>query len=149
MTKTIIKTVATENDMLALGAELATVVAGGAIIFLHGTLGAGKTTLVRGIMRGFGYQGKVKSPTYTLVEPYEQAGKCIYHFDLYRLNHATELEHIGMSDYLGASSICLIEWPEKGFPLLPKPDMACYIEAVGQSREVRFEIYADKLVARF
>ncbi len=144
MTRTITRLIPTESDMLACGSMLAMVVGEGAVVFLYGKLGAGKTTLVRGVLRGMDYQGKVKSPTYTIVEPYEQAGKCIYHFDLFRLNQPEELEQIGFADYVGTSSVCLIEWPEKGLPLLPEPDLACYIEMVDQGRELRIESHTAR-----
>lgn len=131
--------IASDADMQTLGAQLATSVAEGAVIYLHGELGAGKTTLTRGFLRALGHHGKVKSPTYTLVEPYELTGRHVFHFDLYRLQTAQELEHIGIHDYFFPNAICLIEWPQKGFPLLPPADLACYIEIRGESREVSIE----------
>lgn len=135
---------ATEDAQLVFGGHLAKVIQDGTVIFLHGPLGAGKTTLTRGFLRGLGYEGKVKSPTYTLVEPYEVADKKIFHFDLYRLNHAEELEHIGINEYFSAESICLIEWPEKGFPLLPPSDIDCYISINQQGRDVRLQAHSAK-----
>jgi tRNA threonylcarbamoyladenosine biosynthesis protein TsaE len=123
--------------MLQFGGQLAQAIENNAIVFLYGPLGAGKTTLTRGFLRSLGYQDKVKSPTYTLVEPYEIGDKTIFHFDFYRLNDPQELEHIGIKEYFHASSICLIEWPDKGFPLLPVPDLTCYIEIKDQGREIR------------
>lgn len=123
--------------MEALGAHLALVLAPGSVVFFHGNLGAGKTTLVRGILRGFGYNGAVKSPTYTLVEPYELAEHRVYHFDLYRLNDPQELELMGIRDYLGARGICLVEWAERGAGVLPEPDVVITIESVGTRRMVR------------
>lgn len=117
---------ADEETMLALGAMFARIVTTG-VVFLNGPLGAGKTTFTRGFLRGLHYQGKVKSPTYTLVEPYYVDEKNIFHFDFYRINDPKELHHIGIEEYFGADTICLIEWPEKAFPLLPPPDLICDI----------------------
>lgn len=117
-----------EEGMLAFGAELATLCKPGDVIFLHGQLGAGKTTLVRGFLKSLGYTGLVKSPTYTLVEPYHIAGHRIFHFDLYRLKNVQELWDIGLEDYLISDAICLIEWPEKAKDILPKAAISCTIE---------------------
>jgi len=141
-----------EEEMLAYAASLAHALEGSAIIYLYGPLGAGKTTFTRGFLRGLGYQGKVKSPTYTLVEPYHVHGKMIYHFDLYRLIDAEELEHIGIREYFKFDTICLIEWPDKGFPLLPAADLACYIAFTVDGREIRVEaltIQGQEIVKRW
>lgn len=127
----------TENDMQVFASQFARVIADGTVIFLSGPLGAGKTTFTRGFLRGLGYASKVKSPTYTIVEPYDINGRSIFHFDFYRLNDPNELELIGIQDYFHASSICLIEWPEKGFPLLPEPDLICEIAFSEQGRTMR------------
>ena len=92
-------------------------------IYLEGDLGAGKTTLARGILRACGFQGKVKSPTYTLVESYSTAAGEIFHFDLYRLESAEELANIGFRDYFAESSLLLLEWPEKAKAILPPADL--------------------------
>ncbi|MBV9575734.1 MAG: tRNA (adenosine(37)-N6)-threonylcarbamoyltransferase complex ATPase subunit type 1 TsaE [Gammaproteobacteria bacterium] len=134
----------TETDLLHFAEKLATITPAGTVIFLYGSLGAGKTTFARGFLRGLGYEGKVKSPTYTLVEPYDVADKQIFHFDLYRLKSANELEEIGIQDYFSASAICLIEWPDNGMPLLPKPDLACYIVFTTSGRELRLEACTEQ-----
>lgn len=133
-----------EADMLAFASHLACIIPPGTIIFLYGPLGAGKTTFARSFLRGLGYEGKVKSPTYTLVESYEMMEKIIYHFDFYRLSDPTELNHIGIQEYFSKDSICLIEWPEKGFPLLPKPDLACYISFAEKGREIYLEAESEQ-----
>ncbi len=92
-------------------------------LYLQGELGAGKTAFVRGILRGLGYRGTVRSPTYTLVEQYHIAGREIYHLDLYRMASATELDDIGCRDYFDGLAICLVEWPERGRSSLPSPDL--------------------------
>lgn len=123
-----------ESEMLKFGAQLASVCEPQCLIYLHGNLGAGKTTLVRGFLQGLGYQQKVKSPTYTLIESYLINHWQIFHFDLYRVHHPIELENFGIRDYLAASAICLIEWPEQGEGILPPPDLSCDITHLNQER---------------
>ena len=115
--------IATEQEVLAFGRRLAKAISAPCQIHLYGNLGAGKTTLTRGILSGMGYSGLVQSPTYTLIEPYETVLGQVYHLDLYRLGHGEELEYLGIRDLDGEKSICLIEWPERGQGFLPEPDL--------------------------
>jgi len=129
-----------ETQMIHFGEALADACKGGEIIFLHGELGTGKTTLVRGFMRKLGYKGAVKSPTYTLVEQYDSQDNTIYHFDLYRLANAEELEYMGIRDYFNGSAICLIEWPQQGRGYLPEADVdisIAYSEEGGRQVETQ------------
>lgn len=112
-----------EAATVAFGTALSKSLTPGNIIFLEGDLGAGKTTSVRGILRGFGFSGAVKSPTYTLVEEYEFPWGMVYHFDLYRIKDPGELEFIGFREYVNEQAIILVEWAERGIGALPKPDV--------------------------
>ncbi|HZV97813.1 MAG TPA: tRNA (adenosine(37)-N6)-threonylcarbamoyltransferase complex ATPase subunit type 1 TsaE, partial [Methylophilaceae bacterium] len=112
-----------ETATLQLGSRLAQIIRPGLVVYLHGDLGAGKTTLVRGLLHGLGHVGKVKSPTYTLVEPYVISGFNLYHFDLYRFVDPEEWEASGFRDYFNAQSVCFVEWPEKASGLLPEADI--------------------------
>lgn len=125
---------ADEAATVALGLALGKVIPAGAVIFLDGTLGAGKTTFCRGVLHSFAYSGPVKSPTYTLVEPYELSQRTIYHFDLYRLGDPEELEYMGIRDYFSADAICLIEWFEKGEGVLPQADILVKVVPTGEGR---------------
>jgi len=128
-----------ESAQIAFGLRLAAQLRPPCVIYLEGDLGTGKTTLVRGILRGLGHQGSVRSPTYTLIEPYEVTGSCLYHLDLYRLSDPGELEYLGVRDLLGECSLLLVEWPERGGGRLPPPDLRIRIEHAPPGRDLRLE----------
>jgi tRNA threonylcarbamoyladenosine biosynthesis protein TsaE len=136
--------VTNEAEMVALGGRLSPLVGEHAIVTLQGGLGAGKTTLVRGLLQGAGFVGAVKSPTFSLVEDYQIKDARIFHFDLYRVQQPEELEYMGIRDYIGDTALCLIEWPEKAGTVLPTGDINIIIRQSGQNRTVQFEMCTDR-----
>lgn len=136
MSEAEIKTSSSEEDTLNLASELAARLPGkDFIVFLEGDLGAGKTTLVRGILRALGCQTHIKSPTYTLVESYDLAEATVHHFDLYRMEHPEELEFMGGREYF-SGSLCFIEWPAKGYGWLPEPNLHIKLTVLGNTRQI-------------
>tara|TARA_B100000959_G_C14691489_1_gene504887 strand:- start:89 stop:574 length:486 start_codon:yes stop_codon:yes gene_type:complete len=133
----------TAEETISLGRMLSGCLQGRGHVYLYGGLGAGKTTLCRGILRAMGYQGAVKSPTFTLVEPYRFERGQVYHFDLYRLNDSDELEYIGIDDYFSDQNLCLVEWPEKAKDSLPAGDLDVELSIVGKSRCIDFTPNSD------
>jgi tRNA threonylcarbamoyladenosine biosynthesis protein TsaE len=133
-----------QSELEAIAARLAGYATAGLTIYLRGPLGAGKTSFARGFLRGLGYTGVVKSPTYTLVEPYHSGSMICYHFDLYRLADPEELEFTGARDYFNESSICLIEWPEKAAGFLAEEDIDCVLEHHPQGRKMKLNACSAK-----
>ena len=116
----------------------------GGVLHLHGDLGAGKTTLTRGILRGYGYAGAVKSPSYTLVEPYEFTLCKLYHFDFYRLDDPGEVEFLGVEDYFNPENLCIVEWAERGSGAIPAADLRLDIEIEGTGRLLGCQTNSEK-----
>jgi len=137
-----------EAGTAALGAALAGALAPGLAIYLHGDLGAGKTALTRALLHAAGYQGRVKSPTYTLAEPYvvrlAERMVTVIHFDLYRMASAQEFLEAGFREHFNESSVCIIEWPEKGEPALPAPDIQIHLTVAGHGRDVELRALSVK-----
>ncbi|MDA7990235.1 MAG: tRNA (adenosine(37)-N6)-threonylcarbamoyltransferase complex ATPase subunit type 1 TsaE [Gammaproteobacteria bacterium] len=130
----------TEDAMLALGKRWArrlSSIDDGAVVFLAGPLGAGKTTLARGILRGMGHAGAVASPTYTLLEHYDLPAREVWHFDLYRLEHPRDVETLGLRDALASAAVVLVEWPERGAGKLPAANYEVEILHRGDARRVQ------------
>ncbi len=136
-----------EAGTAALGAALARALAPGLVIHLHGDLGAGKTALTRAMLHAAGHVGHVKSPTYTLSEPYAitLAGRSVnvIHYDLYRMGSAEEFLDAGFREDFDGVNICIVEWPEKGAPVLPPPDLNVFLRVAGQGRDVELQPLSD------
>ncbi len=125
-----------EAATLALGATLAPGLRPGTVIYLSGELGAGKTTLARGLLHALGVKERVKSPTYTLVEPYTISSLYLYHFDFYRLRYTDEWVDAGFREHFNGDAVCLVEWPEKAGRQLPAPDVTIEMAVAGDGRSV-------------
>ncbi|HKU72148.1 MAG TPA: tRNA (adenosine(37)-N6)-threonylcarbamoyltransferase complex ATPase subunit type 1 TsaE [Burkholderiales bacterium] len=136
----------TEADTLSMGAALAAGLEPGLTIYMSGELGAGKTTLARGILRGLGHAGRVKSPSFALVEPYIFSRLYLYHFDFYRFTDPRELGDAGFRDYFNPDSVCLVEWPENAAGMLPAADLRIRLQVAGTGRQI--EIDADTEAGR-
>jgi len=128
-----------ERATAGLGAALGAGIGPGRLLYLSGDLGAGKTTLVRGLLRALGHAERVKSPTYTLVEPYVISSLHLYHFDFYRFEEPNEWVNSGFREYFDGSSACIVEWPERAGGLLPPPDIAVVLEISPESRRAHLE----------
>lgn len=128
----------------ALGAQVALHCEPGTRVYLDGELGAGKTTFARGFLHALGYPGKVRSPTYTLVEPYQTGRGPVFHFDLYRLKGPEELEAMGFRDYFDGSGICLVEWAQRAQSLLGIPDLQVILQPHGAGRMLDFQAHSAR-----
>lgn len=145
MTAALERVLPSQEALEQFAAQLAQHATPGLVVYLRGSLGAGKTTFARGFLHGLGYHGVVKSPTYTLVEPYSfEGGLTCYHFDLYRLADPEELEFTGARDYFNDASICLIEWPEKAAGFLHEADIDCTLEHHPQGRKITLTACSEK-----
>ena len=135
---------ANEAETVAAGERLGRCLEMATVVYLDGDLGAGKTAFCRGVLHAYGHTGAVKSPTYTLVEPYELATVTVSHFDLYRLGDPEELEYMGLRDYFSDDSIALIEWPERGAGVLPSPDIQVNIKQQGVGRRLVVQALSER-----
>ena len=133
-----------EAATLAIAAAMGPCLPPRLVLFLEGQLGAGKTTLVRGLIQSLGYPGKVKSPTYGLVERYQLPGILIHHLDLYRLGHPEELEFLGIRDIIEEPGVIAIEWPERGRGMLPRADVICKLAVLDEGREMNLIAGSDR-----
>ena len=131
-----------ESATLTLGARLAAQLRPGLVVFLSGGLGAGKTTVVRGCLRALGYRGRVKSPTFALVEVYEVSSLYLHHFDFYRFKEPQEWMDAGFRDVFGSDAVCLVEWPEKAAGELPQADLQIRLGYAGSGREARISAHS-------
>ena len=129
---------------ISFGKQLATHLKQGCVVYLHGELGAGKTTLVRSVLQGLNYQERVKSPTYTLVERHDLDDLTVFHFDLYRLADSEELEFLGIRDYLDGNSLVFIEWPERGEGFLPAADIDIKLAYDNDARRIECVALTNK-----
>jgi len=138
---------ATPDATTAAGRALGRAIAGqrpdSLVVYLRGTLGAGKTTLARGVLAGFGHDGRVPSPTYTLIEPYAPAGRQVYHIDLYRLSGPGEAIELDLPGLLGAGVVLLVEWPERGEGHIPAPDLDVALSVAGKGRRLEIRAGSD------
>src|SRR5687768_11063874 len=136
MTEHLIE-LAEEADTLALGASLAAGAKAGQVLYLSGDLGSGKTTLARGLIGALGHPGRVKSPSYTLIEVYELSSLNLYHFDFYRFKDKTEWVSSGFREYFGPDALCIVEWPERAAGLLAPADLEIELQLAGTGRLAR------------
>jgi|SRR5262245_7914894 len=136
MVSAITRFLPTEEDTVRLGAALAPYLRGGIVVYLCGELGAGKTTLARGILKGLGYTGIVKSPSFALVESYVLSRLYLYHFDFYRFTYPREFEEAGFGEYFNPGAVCLVEWPENAAGLIPPADLKLEVTTLGSGRMV-------------
>jgi tRNA threonylcarbamoyladenosine biosynthesis protein TsaE len=133
-----------ETDTHLLGVHIAPLLAPGMVIFLRGDLGAGKTSLARAVLRALGFGGKVKSPTYTLVELYTVSRLHLYHFDFYRFRDPQEWTEAGFREHFNEDSVCLVEWPDKAHGLLPAADLTVQLQIEGEGRLAEITAGSEK-----